>query len=169
MIGVCGNWRWERASGGILYGAGRHAAIFVHFSEVEEDNLGRQYLMPGEKVEFEIGFLEGRTHPCAKNVRVLSQRETEDPDRYWEEGIVHKTVKTFGACIHRPCGGWVFLHKRAAKSKQAFAIGQVWRYQVEPPRDPTTGLNWVAVNAEFLGYESKQEDCPEENKNAASG
>ena len=117
--------------------------------------------MARQKVEFEIGFLEGSTRPCAKNVRVLSPRETEDPDTYWEEGIVNKMVNNFGAFIHRPCGGWQFLHKRAAKSKGAFAIGQVWRYQVEPPHDPTTGRNWVAVNAKFLGYENKQEDSPE--------
>jgi len=154
MTGRCTRWDFDRSIGWIKFGddmrKGHGAAIFVHFSQITEDNLGRRYLLPGDSLEFDIGFAEGDTRPTAVNVRLMNPRPEEDPAKYWEEGFVERiTCHGCAAIVRRPCGGWLFLHRDNAKTRIGFAKEQVWRYRVAPPQ--TLYVNWQAIDAEFLG------------------
>ena len=150
MLGRCTKWDYEKSVGWLMYrdSTGDGAGLFVHFSEIPEDGLGRRYLLVGEDVEFEIA-VGSDSRPCAKHVIPIKPRNEEDPDEYWEEGFVEQLKLSYGAVLRRPAGGWIFLHKQDAKTRVPFAKEQVWRYRVAPP--VRSGVNWQAVDAELLG------------------
>jgi len=151
MYGTVKNWDFVKGMGGISFDDGK--GIFAHFSAVEEDDIGRKYLLPGESVYFEMGRHGQHSSPCAVNIRVLSLRDPENLDTYVEEDVIKHlkgTVRVWSADVMRPAGGWVFLHRDHAKG-QRMAVGQLWRYHLKPPLAP--GLNWCAVDAELIGME----------------
>lgn len=127
--------------------------IFCHASEMPPDEVGRRYLLPGEKVSFELGQYNGRKR--AVNVSLCVPREPVDLDTYYEEGEV-KHVRSRGeyAFVLRPFGGAVMLHWHNVQSAQSydnghvkFFPGQQWRYAIAPPLDGDPDNAWLAVNA----------------------
>jgi hypothetical protein len=151
MIGICTRWDYEKSVGWAQHADNRNARTFVHATQIPEDNLGRRYLIVGEKIKFDIGFNGGDTRTMAVNVELLSPRQDDDPAEYWEEGYVERLKGPYGAIIKRPPGGWIFLHRDNAVTRIAFEEFQVWRYRVAPPQNFAVGLNWNAVDAELLG------------------
>lgn len=145
--------------------------IFCHASEMPCDDIGRRYLLPDEMVTFDIGDHQGRT--VAKNVELVHPRPVADLKGYFEEGCVHKVGRQRApegdaeedsvfqrpiigewCFVHRPFGGVGYLHWQNVKSSQSscnnrisFFVGQLWRYEIKPPRNGNDNDAWQCINA----------------------
>jgi cold shock CspA family protein len=129
--------------------------IFCHATQMPIDEVGRRYLLPDEKVTFELGKHNGRT--VASKVELCTPHEPVDIHSYLEEGQVQSVRANGGyAFISRPFGGVVMLNwrnvHRSCENRRGidFFPGQQWRYRIAPPINGIDTLAWLAVDAEEI-------------------
>jgi cold shock CspA family protein len=142
--------------------------VFVRGPEIPADEVGRRFLVRGERIEFDLGMRPGSNREPreqAVNVKLLSPRAPVNPDTHTEEGAVQSVSRKGDFCfIARPdCGDNVFLHidnvdqceSKYEDGTPYFFVGQVWAYRVTPPlSDKQKG--WLAVNAKELVAEEAE-------------
>ncbi len=125
----------REAGGGRFFSASRH--------DVEKDNIGRAFLIPGEPVELVAGgYCSGK--PTARDVRPAFREKIEDPAAWRERARVCKNT----SFARRPFGGFLFLIPADAKK---FLPGDTVLVGV---RRPNPGKrNWVAVNPTLVAVD----------------
>ncbi len=127
---------------------GNERHIFFHWSDVQEDELGRRCAQVGVPVEFDVQSAPNRGHARATFVRPL-WNDAEDIASYREESVITRWLKNSGIA-RRPDGGTVAvsLADVVTEGEEVLGIGCHILHGVRPPE---MGQRfWTATDVEIF-------------------
>lgn len=149
--GVIVTYRPEKLFGFIQPSdGGDEQHIFFHWSEVEEDWLGRRCAQVGVPVEFEVRSAPNHGHARATFVRPLWNDE-EDISTYREESVITRWFSDTGSGIaRRPDGGTIAVSTADVITEgiETLGVGSRILHGVRPPE--LDQHFWTAAEVEIF-------------------
>jgi cold shock CspA family protein len=131
MIGEVQRWDKHKQVGAIL--TSDHQTVLAFPQDIAYDSAGRQFLISGEMVEFDV--VASLPSPRALDVTLVEPRVI--PDYYREDSEViswNATRKTGWGFARRPvCGGVIYVHSSKFITEGKLAVGSVFRCKPSPP------------------------------------
>lgn len=149
MNGIALRWNAERSIGAIRGEDGQ--SYLALDRQIEADDIGRQFLIPGERVEFypTVNPRGGR-RPMAAQIVTPDRPPVEVDDAYKEEVTIISWNHSSYGWARRPLGGPLLCHKDEVVTEGAETLGIGSRLWVKPAPPLQPGQAWRAVEIEIF-------------------